>query len=189
MLLLFIFVPSWVWTRGASFGLGFGFFGQPIIDRSLKLFVEMVPDWRELLDMRNSILYGVPTNDQLVLHLLRVGERAGHPIPRPPPPPLAGSPKEQIKDNAPDPDDELVDDNGNPISVDDLGAKDKAVHKSKSKLVTGLKHLSKKVAGVGADVTVDGVKKKVGGTVDRVIWGSMLKDKEQDSESELLLFF
>jgi hypothetical protein len=156
--------------------LGFLFFGQPIMDRGLALFIEKVPDWKEKLDMRNSLLYGVPTNDQLVLHLLRVGENHGTPLPRPKPPPLAGTPKEALKDNAPNPDDELVDEDGNPISVEDLGAKDKVMHKSKSKLVHGLKSLSKRVAGIGADVTVDGVKKQVGGKVDRLIWGSILKD-------------
>ena len=133
--------------------------------------------------MRNSLLYGVPTNDQLVLHLLRVGERQGVPLPRPPPPPLSGTPKEQIKDNAPDPDDELVDEDGNRIDVNDLAMKDKVMHKSKSKIVGGLKSLSKRVAGIGADVTVDGVKKQVGSKVDRMIWGDMLKD-DGDPECE-----
>jgi len=184
ILLATAFVPSWIWARGASFTLGFLFFGQPVIDRGIKIFVEKVPNWREYLDMRNSLLYGVPTNDQLVLHLLRVGERQGVPLPRPPPPPLSGTPKEQIKDNAPDPDDELVDEDGNRIDVNDLAMKDKVMHKSKSKIVGGLKSLSKRVAGIGADVTVDGVKKQVGSKVDRMIWGDMLKD-DGDPECEL----
>jgi hypothetical protein len=176
ILLATAFVPSWVWARSASFALGFLFFGQPIIDRALAKFIEKFPNWKEMLDLRSSLLYGVPTNDQLVLHLLRVGENTGHPLPRPPPPPLAGTAKEQIKDNAPDPDDELVDDDGNHITVDELGVKDKAMHKTKTKFIGGLKSLSKRVAGIGADVTVDGVKKQVGTKVDRMIWGDMLKD-------------
>lgn len=81
-----------------------------------------------------------------------------------------------MADNAPDPDAELVDDEGNPMDVDDLGAKEKVMHKSKSRIIGGLKKMSKRVAGIGADVTVDGVKKQVGGKVDRLIWGDMLKD-------------
>jgi hypothetical protein len=54
-----------------------------------------------------------------------------------------------------------VDDHGNAIDVDDLGVKDKVMHKSKSKLVNSFKGLSKRVAAIGADVTVDGVRKKV----------------------------
>ena len=183
ILLATAFVPSWIWARGASFTLGFLFFGQPILDRGIILFKEKVPDWRDKLDLRNSLLFGVPTNDQLVIHLLRVGEKEGHPLPRPPSPPLAGTPKEQMKDNAPDPDAELVDDDGNPIDVDDLAMKDKVMHKSKSRLIGGLKKMSKRVAGIGADVTVDGVKKQVGGKVDRLIWGDMLKD-DGDAECE-----
>lgn len=34
------------------------------------------------------------------------------------------------------------------------------VHKSKSRIVAGFKELSKRAAGIGGDVTVDGVKKK-----------------------------
>jgi hypothetical protein len=176
ILLATAFVPSWIWARGASFLLGFLFFGQPLMDRGLVLIQEKIPNWQELLDLRASLLFGVPTNDQLVLHLLRVGEREGHPLPRPPPPPLEGTPKEHMADNAPDPDAELVDDEGNPMDVDDLGTKDKVMHKSKSRIIGGLKKMSKRVAGIGADVTVDGVKKQVGGKVDRLIWGDMLKD-------------
>ncbi|KAJ9095999.1 hypothetical protein QFC21_005362 [Naganishia friedmannii] len=176
LFILTAIVPAWIWHRAMSFLLGAAFFGQPLIDRGLAWFVKAVPDWKEKLDLRNSLLSGVPTNDQLVLHLLRVGERMNHPIPRPPPPPLAGSPKEAIKDTGPDPDSELVDDAGNAIDVDDLSTKDKIAHKSKSKLVNSFKAVSKRVAAIGADVTVDGVRKKVGTKVDRVIFGDVLAD-------------
>lgn len=68
----------------------------------------------------------------------------------------------QIKDTGPDPDSELVDENGNFMDPDDLSTKDKIAHKSKSKLVNSFKAVSKRVAAIGADVTVDGVRKKVG---------------------------
>ncbi|KAJ9121504.1 hypothetical protein QFC22_002121 [Naganishia vaughanmartiniae] len=180
LFILTAIVPAWIWHRAMSFLLGAAFFGQPLIDRGLAWFVKAVPDWKEKLDLRNSLLSGVPTNDQLVLHLLRVGERMNHPIPRPPPPPLAGSPKEAIKDTGPDPDSELVDEAGNPIDVDDLSTKDKIAHKSKSKLINSFKAVSKRVAGIGADVTVDGVRKKVGTKVDRVIFGDVLNDDGDD---------
>ena len=54
-----------------------------------------------------------------------------------------------------------MDENGNAIEVDELGTKDKVMHKSKSKLVNSFKSVSKRVAAIGADVTVDGVRKKV----------------------------
>ncbi len=76
---------------------------------------------------------------------------------------MAGTPKAEIADHAPDPDAELVDQNGESIDVEDLSTKDQVVHKSKSKIVAGFKKLSKRAAGIGGDVTVDGVKKKVSG--------------------------
>jgi hypothetical protein len=45
-------IPAWVWMRGASFAFGFGFFGQPVIDKAIEVFVEKVPDWRVKLDIR-----------------------------------------------------------------------------------------------------------------------------------------
>ncbi|KAJ9095207.1 hypothetical protein QFC19_007662 [Naganishia cerealis] len=87
-----------------------------------------------------------------------------------------------IKDTGPDPDSELVDEAGNYIDPDDLGTKDKIAHKSKSKLVNSFKAVSKRVAAIGADVTVDGVRKKVGTKVDRVIFGDVLND-DGDEES------
>jgi hypothetical protein len=45
-------IPAWVWLRGASFAFGFGFFGQPVIDKAIEVFVEKVPDWRVKLDIR-----------------------------------------------------------------------------------------------------------------------------------------
>lgn len=171
-------VPAWIWHRLASFTLGFAFFGQPLINRGIAFINEKVPNLAELLDLRNSLLSGVPTNDQLVLHLLRVGERSHRPLPRPPPPPLAGTPKEQIKDTAPNPDDELVDEAGNPIDPEDLHGKDKTMHRAKSKIAGGLKGLSKRMAAFHADVSVDGTKKAVGSTMDKMIWGSALKDDD-----------
>lgn len=176
LILATAFVPAWIWHRASSFSLGFAFFGQPLIDRGIEFFITHVPNWQELLDLRNSLLSGVPTNDQLTIHLLRVGERANHPLPRAPPPPLAGTPKEQIKDTAPNPDDELEDEDGNPMDPEDLSGKDKAVHKTRTKFVNTFKSLSKKAATFHADVTVNGAKKKVGTTLDKALWGTYLKD-------------
>lgn len=178
LILVTAFVPAWIWHRLSSFALGFGFFGQPLIDRGIKFIQEKVPNLPELLDIRNSLLSGVPSNDQLILHLLRVGEREYRPLPRPPPPPLAGTPKEQIKDTAPNPDDDLVDDAGNPIDPEDLSGKEKTLHQTKSKIASGLKGLTKRMAAFHADVSVDGAKKAVGSTLDKVVWGSALKDDD-----------
>jgi hypothetical protein len=43
-----------------------------------------VPNWQKYLELRNSILKGVPTDAQLTLTLLRIGERNKAPLPPPP---------------------------------------------------------------------------------------------------------
>jgi len=50
--IIFAIVPVKWWARIVSFAFGFAFFGQPIIIRGAKLFVEKVPDWQEKLDLR-----------------------------------------------------------------------------------------------------------------------------------------
>ncbi len=52
-------VPAWIWLRGASLAFGFGFFGQPVIDRGLQLFVEKVPDWQVKLDIRKWVCFAL----------------------------------------------------------------------------------------------------------------------------------
>jgi hypothetical protein len=75
-----------MFMKGLTFGIGFGFFGDPIISRGLGLLNRNFPNWQKLLVMRNTILKGVPTNAQLTLTLLRVGEANKAPLPPPPQP-------------------------------------------------------------------------------------------------------
>jgi hypothetical protein len=42
------------------------------------------PHWQKLLELQNSLLKGVPTNAQLTLTLLRIGESNAAPLPPPP---------------------------------------------------------------------------------------------------------
>jgi hypothetical protein len=51
-MLVAAFVPPAYLLRGASFGLGAGFFGQPLIIRGVKEFMRRVPNWQEYLDLR-----------------------------------------------------------------------------------------------------------------------------------------
>ncbi|KZP18638.1 hypothetical protein FIBSPDRAFT_829233 [Athelia psychrophila] len=69
-------------TMGAL--VGFGFFGQPVIDVGIKTLNEKVPNWPQYLELRNSLLLGVPTNAQLTLTLLRIAEENKAPLPPPP---------------------------------------------------------------------------------------------------------
>lgn len=82
--------------KGVTFGIGFGFFGDPIITRGLDLLNRKFPNWQKLLELRNTILKGVPTNAQLTITLLRIGEANKAPLP--PPPHVAQPPPEEPAD-------------------------------------------------------------------------------------------
>jgi hypothetical protein len=84
LLLISLFVTSYMFMKGLTFGVGFGFFGDPIIWRGLDLLNRKVPNWQQLLELRNTLLKGVPTNAQLTITLLRLGEANKAPLPPPP---------------------------------------------------------------------------------------------------------
>jgi hypothetical protein len=73
-----------MFTKGMTFGVGFGFFGDPIITRGMDLLNRKIPHWQKFLELRNTVLKGVPTNAQLTITLLRIGEVNKAPLPPPP---------------------------------------------------------------------------------------------------------
>ncbi|KAJ9645964.1 hypothetical protein H2199_003007 [Coniosporium tulheliwenetii] len=97
-----IFISSYMFMKGVTFGAGFGFFGDPIIRRGLEWLNKNYPNWMKLLELRkyvssllrtlssiinplhSNILRGVPTNAQLTITLLRIGEANHAPLPPPP---------------------------------------------------------------------------------------------------------
>lgn len=82
-----------MFMKGVTFGVGFGFFGDPVIQRGLELLNRKFPNWQKLLELRNTVLKGVPTNAQLTITLLRIGEANKAPLP--PPPHIADPPPEE----------------------------------------------------------------------------------------------
>lgn len=84
LFLISLFATSYMFMKGVTFGAGFGFFGDPIISRGLKWLNHTFPNWQKLLELRNTILKGVPTNAQLTVTLLRIGEANKAPLPPPP---------------------------------------------------------------------------------------------------------
>ncbi|UZJ52677.1 hypothetical protein CBS101457_001997 [Exobasidium rhododendri] len=99
--LLSLFTTPYMVYKGATFGAGFGFFAQPLFDHlkfsDLRKFLdEKIPDWPRYLELRNSILKGVPTNAQLTITLLRIGE--ANKCPLPPPPPAVSAPDATAKE-------------------------------------------------------------------------------------------
>jgi len=75
------FISSYMLVKGITFGTGFGFFGDPVIQRGLEYLNQNYPNWQKLLELRNSVLKGVPTNAQLTVTLLRIGEANKAPLP------------------------------------------------------------------------------------------------------------
>ncbi|KAF2712250.1 hypothetical protein K504DRAFT_464328 [Pleomassaria siparia CBS 279.74] len=84
LLLVSIFVTSYMFIKGVTFGIGFGFFGDPIISQGLEVLNRKFPNWQKLLELRNTLLKSVPTNAQLTVTLLRIGEANKAPLPPPP---------------------------------------------------------------------------------------------------------
>ncbi|GAA5988760.1 hypothetical protein JCM11641_006530 [Rhodosporidiobolus odoratus] len=200
--LVFAIVPAQLWARVASFTFGLVFFGQPLLIRGFNLLNEKVPDWQERLDLRNSILSKVPTNAQVVLHVIRVAERAYTPFPLPPSAPTAKHMKQAVQSNGFDAD-EMGGDGYSAETSDqhsvEAGAlanrhtreeddeednspstKEKLGHKSKSKIVGAFKKVAKKAAVFRGDVHVEGetTKQKVGNKIDRFFYQSRAKDEE-----------
>ncbi|KAK3689027.1 hypothetical protein B0T22DRAFT_490571 [Podospora appendiculata] len=79
-----LFITSYMFMKGLTFTLGFSFFGDPIIRPGLAWLNRTFPNWQKLLEVRNTILKGVPTNAQLTITLLRIGEANKAPLPPPP---------------------------------------------------------------------------------------------------------
>ncbi|PVH73443.1 hypothetical protein DL98DRAFT_469265 [Cadophora sp. DSE1049] len=76
-----LFISSYMLYKGTGFAIGLGIFGDPLLTPALGWLNHNFPSWVELLEPKNNILRGVPTNIQLTLTLLRIGEVHNTPIP------------------------------------------------------------------------------------------------------------
>jgi len=47
-----LFVTSYMFMKGLSFGVGFGFFGDPVISRGIDWLNRTIPNWQKLLELR-----------------------------------------------------------------------------------------------------------------------------------------
>ena len=84
LLLLSLLVRAQDVVHGTTFFAGVGFFSDPLIQKGIVLLNEKIPDWPKYLEIRNTLLKGVPTNAQLTVTLLRIGEANRAPLPPPP---------------------------------------------------------------------------------------------------------
>ncbi|KAI1338137.1 hypothetical protein F5Y15DRAFT_417191 [Xylariaceae sp. FL0016] len=192
LLLVSLFTTSYMFMKGMTFGIGFGFFGDPIISRSLKLLNRRFPHWQKILEVRNTVLKGVPTNAQLALTFLRIGERKDAPLP--PPPSTNEPPSDQP---APLTDDDLLA-NGSDQPLDatddelqaaiahdpqsssalssDADASKDAKHKKRGSRLLGLVKGAAK-GTVKSAITTDAVRAKVGSHQARNRLGAVPREK------------
>jgi hypothetical protein len=161
------FIPARMFGRAASFGLGFALWGRPLAIKAFRLIPRMMPNLSMLLDPRNNLLSGAPTNAQLTLFLLRAAEDIGDPLPPPPTAPASGSQTKALSDTQPteqagDEDMELArqkEADGKKVEA----ARHKTRAKAKRTLTTAFRKVGKKVAAFRGDVAVDGQEKPIAG--------------------------
>lgn len=84
LLIVLCFASGDTIMKGLGFVIGFYLFGGPAIQRFCELLDEDCPGWRDLIEPRHTVLRGVPTNAQLTVTLLRIGEGRYSPLPPPP---------------------------------------------------------------------------------------------------------
>lgn len=82
-LLSLILRVQWIY-RGMTFMNGVIFFTDPLQQQGIVWLNKNIPDWPSYLELRNTLMRGVPTNAQLTITLLRIGEANRAPIPPPP---------------------------------------------------------------------------------------------------------
>lgn len=161
--------PEWV-MKGSTFFGGFAFFSDPLMQRGIALLNEKIPDWPKYLELRNTLLKGVPTNAQLTLTLLRIGEANRAPLPPPP------SSNEPPPDKPAEVDKEAVTNNGLDAShseIEDAITVDKPPGGEQPHPAEDQDGKKKKKGGIGAKImsafkttTAGGVETKL--TVDEV---------------------
>lgn len=166
-----LYVNETMIYKGSTFGLGFALFGQPLIDRVkfpavIAWLDRNVPDWKKYAELRYYLLRGVPTNAQLTVTLLRIGEANKSPLPPPPPavvapPPSAlhGSDMADHPDLPPEYAEQLAD-----AQADDVASRPAGEDASTTDPKTGKK--GSKVLGLLKGVTKAGVETALG--VNRV---------------------
>ncbi|RDX43167.1 hypothetical protein OH76DRAFT_1361510 [Lentinus brumalis] len=78
------FVTAQMVVDGTAFLVGVIFFSGPLTAKLIHRINHRFPHWQKLLELRRSLLKGVPTNAQLTITLLRLAEEAKAPLPPPP---------------------------------------------------------------------------------------------------------
>ncbi|KAA8645029.1 uncharacterized protein ATNIH1004_009240 [Aspergillus tanneri] len=78
------FILSHVIVKSATFLFGLVIFGDPLFQQTIDYLNRNHPNWKDYFNLQRSLLQDVPTNAQLTLTLLRIGELNSSPLPPPP---------------------------------------------------------------------------------------------------------
>ncbi|KAJ5936536.1 hypothetical protein N7466_002986 [Penicillium verhagenii] len=81
LFLVSLSVEYYIIYKGVGFIAGIAIFGDPMLARATAWLKRHVPDYMELAQPKNNILRGVPTNTQIAITLLRIGEAHKTPLP------------------------------------------------------------------------------------------------------------
>ncbi|BEI94984.1 uncharacterized protein CcaverHIS019_0705650 [Cutaneotrichosporon cavernicola] len=163
------YVPARMWGRGFTLAFGVVVWGHKWLEMGVRELLRRFPNWKELVDPRNSILSGVPTDAQLALHLLRVSEAEGDPLPTPPVAPALEATKEAVSQATPSAPDLEVEADAAPTPAH------KAAVKSRKKTRGVFRKLVRRLASMGSDVAFVGEERKLKGKIDSLVlkakWG------------------
>jgi len=166
-----LIITPWMIYKGITAGIGVGLFlPNQYAMAPLNWLNENYPGWPAYLELRSTLLRGVPTNAQLTLTLLRLGEAEQTPLP--PPPLYAKVPEEHATEEPDVPSDYEMDmpSDSEPEVPDGEG--DGKKHKGR-KFAAAIKGALK--GGVNASLGVDRVKAAIGSEHARQRMGALPK--------------
>jgi len=83
VLLSSLIITPYILVKAATFFMGVAFYSQPYITKGFNYLNKNYPNWQEAISIQNTLLKAVPTNAQLTLTLLRIGEVNNAPLPPP----------------------------------------------------------------------------------------------------------
>ncbi|KAK5469106.1 hypothetical protein LTR55_011370 [Exophiala xenobiotica] len=81
LFLVSLFIDYYMVYKATGFAIGFVIFGDPILTPSMAWFKRKAPNYMELAEPKNNVLRGVPTNNQIAITVLRIGEANRTPFP------------------------------------------------------------------------------------------------------------
>ncbi|KAJ5888158.1 hypothetical protein N7495_008199 [Penicillium taxi] len=93
-------ISSYLLIKILALVIGLAFFGEPVVKHGTAYLDEKYPTWKDRIQLGNSLLKGIPTNAQLTLTILRIGEANSSPLPPPPIKRKPSSRPESIRQNS-----------------------------------------------------------------------------------------